>query len=67
MRSGASRILYPAVVSTACGWEGCWLDWCQMRAWMPRCAQVAAGAVLGVVVGYLVGVSWSHPLPMPVP
>ena len=32
-----------------------------------RGAQVAAGAVLGVVVGYLVGVSWSHPLPMPVP
>lgn len=25
--------------------------------------QVAAGAVLGVVVGYLVGVSWAHPLP----
>lgn len=29
--------------------------------------QVAAGAVLGVVVGYLVGISWSHPLPVPVP
>mmetsp|Transcript_6142 Transcript_6142/g.17613 ORF Transcript_6142/g.17613 Transcript_6142/m.17613 type:complete len:175 (+) Transcript_6142:377-901(+) len=29
--------------------------------------QVAAGAVLGVVVGYLVGVSWSHPLPTLVP
>ena len=27
-----------------------------------RWLQVAAGAVLGVVVGYLVGVSWANPL-----